>query len=1751
MLYLCYVKRILIFVLLFSYQFSIGSQLPTGFIEQLIAQNLDPTDMVITSDGRIFITIKSGKILIVENGVLSGSVLLNIPVDNFNERGLGHIVLDPNFDLNHYYYVYYTVPNSGTAFNRISRFTANGNSTLPGSEFVLMDLDVLAGSIHNGGDLAFGIDGKLYISVGESSNANIAQSFSSVLGKVLRINADGSIPADNPFYATTTGKNKAIFALGLRNPFSMDIQPGTGKIFVCDVGAGLWEEVNEIQAGKNYGWPVIEGLISQQTTPPANYKDPIYTYMHGAGPDQGCAVVGAAFYNPSTNVFPPQYVGKFYFADYCNGYIKYLDPLSPGSPQTFATGINRPVSIIVAPDGSLYYLARAGLGGGSEADNTSVTDGQLWKVSYTGSGTPFIAAQPQSITAVVGDVVNFIIAASGTQPLTYQWMIDGAPVVGGPNSPTFPFTITQLSDNGKVFSCQVSNTFGAVTTSNATLTVTSNTRPTPVLTITLSSGETLYQAGQTIQFSGSATDAEDGTIPISSLTWKIDFHHEVHVHPALASTSGTASGTYVIPKIGETDADVWYRVILTATDSQGLSKSVYQDVFPQKINIILTTSPANLTLLLDGQTVQAPITVESVIGITHSVEALITQTSGTGSFSYLTWTDQSLTRLFTFDAPLQDKGFSANYLIVPTGNGDGLLGEYRNTNDPTTTQNNGFSSAIALSRIDSKIDFDWLYGSPTSPSPLVNVDNFTVRWTGEVLPQFSEVYQFYTTTDDGVRLWVDDQLLIDKWIGQGATEWTGSIALIAGQRYKIKMEYFEWGGGALAKLKWSSARTPKQVIPKSQLFSVPITRRMVAIGSSTTAGLVGPSMLDSAWVSRFNYYYKNQLGIVDFTHNLGVGGYTMYKGMPSSYVNVIPPFDQPDIAKNVTKAVSLLKGLSIPSNGVVIVNFPSNGYDYMPVAEVINALQIIYDSATRAGNRCFIATTQPRTSGAFGTSAIKKKLAVIKDSIVQRFGVAHTINFWDGMYNPADTSILSIYSAGDDIHLNDAGHKVLFERVVAKNVFSLPAIGDYRSKVISTGSWNVASNWQIWNGLVWIAATSPPGSSDKVVTIIDDNRIDLTGDLTINENITISSTGILSAGSSNISLKGNWINNGGFLAGAGTMVFNGTTLQSISGSSKTDFNNINVTNIVGVQMQSNQNLNGVLTLGANAIFDADGSGNTSVFKLISKGDSPTRDAAIATLPSGAQVNGNVTIQRYMALEGTNARIYRNISSPVQNATVADLQNEIPITGSFTGSSTCGSCSTSKSMFFYDETVINDANGSGVADLNDGYISFPSANNTETLVSGLGYSIFVRGNLLSSALWDVRGSIKQGNVVPFSFPVTFTSSGNSLNDGWNLIGNPYPSTIDWNAVGWTKTNIDATIYFRDNGTTPGHWESWNGVVGTNGTTSYIAMGQGFWIKANAAVPVLAASENVKAPTQSTTFFRDSEPTDLARIVLSKGIIKDEAIIHFREDATSAFDSHADAWKLQNESFNLSSLSRGNEKFAINSWSALTCNTSISLSIDNMEQGNYQLKFSNLQSFEGDVSFSLTDGFLNTATILGNNQQYSFFITTDLKSKKSDRFILRVIKAAQPIVIEEHNGVLSITDSKDVQWYFNDQPIIGATSSTFSPDKSGTYSVTLSKNDCQLRGNYEFLVTSLEDTLPGGLSIHPNPTKDQFLVQVKDSHPVASASVTNMLGEILGVIEFQFSDGVSSGSFSLKNQASGLYFVKSIIGQKTVTVKVVKE
>ncbi|MEX1255549.1 MAG: PQQ-dependent sugar dehydrogenase [Dehalococcoidia bacterium] len=327
--------------------------LPIGFTDtEVVGSGLSrPTAMALAPDGRIFITQQAGALRVVESGQLLAAPFLTLAVEDSGERGLLGVTFDPNFPADPYVYLYYTV-DSSPPHNRVSRFEANGNLVVPGSETVVLELNDLGVASHNGGALHFGIDGRLYIAVGENGMAASAQSLDNLLGKVLRINSDGSIPTDNPFYNAAIGQNRAIWALGLRNPFTFDVQPGTGRIFINDVGQGAWEEINDGIAGSNYGWPETEG----ETTNPA-YSSPLFAYGHGVGSTTGCAITGGAFYNPQVGQFPGDFTGDYLFADFCSGWIRRYDPATD-TADAFAGDISAPVDLKVAPDGGLYYLGR-------------------------------------------------------------------------------------------------------------------------------------------------------------------------------------------------------------------------------------------------------------------------------------------------------------------------------------------------------------------------------------------------------------------------------------------------------------------------------------------------------------------------------------------------------------------------------------------------------------------------------------------------------------------------------------------------------------------------------------------------------------------------------------------------------------------------------------------------------------------------------------------------------------------------------------------------------------------------------------------------------------------------------------------------------------------------------------------------------------------------------------------------------------------------------------------------------------------------------------------------------------------------------------------------------------------------------------------------------------------------------------------------------------------------------------------------
>jgi glucose/arabinose dehydrogenase len=327
--------------------------------EQSLATDLDPTAMEFAPDGRLFICSKNGAVRIVKDGKLLTRPFLKLTVPTLSEQGLLGIAFHPTFTDSPYVYLYYTalVPQH----NRVSRFLAQ-RDTVEGEEQIIFDMDLVTAQNHMAGAIHFGLDGKLYIASGNSAKSENSLSLNTTLGKILRINPNGSIPNDNPFLDKTSGNQRAIWALGIRNTFSFAIDRITGRIFGTECGDGM-EEVNELLGGSNYGYGEQEGYAEPRN--PSHiigaFRPAIYAYSGGC-------VIAAAFY-PSEVApagpmnFPPEFQRKFFFADHNNGWIKVMSMDNQKLISDFATGAQNPVDIKFGSDGALYYLSRSRLGG--------------------------------------------------------------------------------------------------------------------------------------------------------------------------------------------------------------------------------------------------------------------------------------------------------------------------------------------------------------------------------------------------------------------------------------------------------------------------------------------------------------------------------------------------------------------------------------------------------------------------------------------------------------------------------------------------------------------------------------------------------------------------------------------------------------------------------------------------------------------------------------------------------------------------------------------------------------------------------------------------------------------------------------------------------------------------------------------------------------------------------------------------------------------------------------------------------------------------------------------------------------------------------------------------------------------------------------------------------------------------------------------------------------------------------------------
>jgi hypothetical protein len=539
-------------------------------------------------------------------------------------------------------------------------------------------------------------------------------------------------------------------------------------------------------------------------------------------------------------------------------------------------------------------------------------------------------------------------------------------------------------------------------------------------------------------------------------------------------------------------------------------------------------------------------------------------------------------------------------------------------------------------------------------------------------------------------------------------------------------------------------------------------------------------------------------------------------------------------------------------------------------------------------------------------------------------------------------------------------------------------------------------------------------------TIIFNGNSSINGvSVTSFQNIVIN--GLLTSYDGLINISGNFTNNGTFNHNNGTVVFNGTVASSISGSSlKTTFYNLTANNSAGLTVEKDLDLINILNVGPGAFIDVDGASDNRQFTLKSSGDNSVIDASVGVLSGANAVRGKLTVERFISNEG---RLYRYLSSPVQGAFVSDWMDDFPVTGLFPDKTTTWSgqlCNgtplipNNASLFYYNE--------SAPGNLNQGYVAYPIANGgipatTSALEMGRGYAAFIRVCPNEGLRVDLNGEVYQGTLnLPVSY--TVTQGGGLGNDGWNLLGNPYASAIDWDVTGvngWTKTNLSNSVAVTDNASGMMHY--WDGVTGSL-TGGVIASGQAFWVQATAATPVLTIREGVKVNSSAHQFYRKGEANEEINSVMQIALtnaqqITDHAFVKVRERVSFERDNW-DANKLENgfpemgeeQLFELATITPAGTAMAINAIPSLYEGMVVPLLTKDLEDGKHQLHIKG----EGDfITYQvvITDSYTNSRTLLKWNDTFEFVVNqNEPESFNAKRFSLQLVK------IESNNPANSV-------------------------------------------------------------------------------------------------------------------------------------------
>jgi predicted esterase len=695
-------------------------------------------------------------------------------------------------------------------------------------------------------------------------------------------------------------------------------------------------------------------------------------------------------------------------------------------------------------------------------------------------------------------------------------------------------------------------------------------------------------------------------------------------------------------------------------------------------------------------------------------------------------------------------------------------------------------------------------------SPRQQNDNFVFAFDGFIDIPSSGNYWFYTSSDDGSRLYINGSLLVNNDGAHGTTEvknnvspYNGITIPLSAGKIPIRVTFFEQGGGEVLTVSWQkSGGFAQQVIPASALFQTGTT--IINYYSKANGDLTDEANWSentdetganpTNFTGALNYFNIRNRSTADInsTWTVSGAGSKIIVGDGTDAVALTLNAAVTGLVDASNNATININHTTLPQFGVLnansTVNFIQTGNVTIPTAMYGNVNLATANQYTLPQNNTIVQGNFSIENGVT-TTGVANNLSTLR--------IGGDLNINNTSVNPFPTNGPNQYSL---VFTGSKSHTVSFATAVDPTLFSIQAdLGD----TISFTGLGVG-------GRTFTVGSSQGGGltlKGGAKLNLGNNNLIVTGRGTINPN---NETGALSMQGGELTLSTTATQNNSLYFSANDFVSKLTTSTPAANR---------------VSILTTLNVNNLVTVNGGELNAGEG-----YLVLRSTSDNAGGTARIGPLVNGgAKVTGKINAQRYMSGEG---RIYRYISSPVKGITAATLQQYFPITGNFVGTSTGPGLSANASMFHYNETS------------NPQYQPFPAINNLDTLRRGKGYTPFIR-EATDSIVMQFIGEPYQGTI-----PFALLTGTNGVGDtGWNLLGNPYAAPIQWtggNSGGWVMSGVNSVIYIRENDTSlPGgfRWRSSDGSKGLafDGT---IAPGQAFWVRTTTLNPTLTISEKLR-------------------------------------------------------------------------------------------------------------------------------------------------------------------------------------------------------------------------------------------------------------------------------------------------------------------